>query len=107
MNEDTQKLIENTIKDVLLGNTAVTFIFALPLSFIAKHGFSVAVWAITLFVAPILYFIGTWIVTRIQFHASAFFISKWARRGFVIYVLISTEFLVIYSIAQVIKTLIK
>lgn len=38
MNENAMKLVENTIKDMLLGNTAVTFLFAFPIAYIAKHG---------------------------------------------------------------------
>lgn len=32
MNKEVQKLIENTLKDVLLGNAAITFLFAVPLN---------------------------------------------------------------------------
>ncbi|MEH5014624.1 hypothetical protein [Phytobacter diazotrophicus] len=107
MNEEAQKLVENTLKDVLLGNTAITFLFAVPLAFIARHGLGAAMWAITLFIAPALCGVGTWIVTRVLNHATAFFKSTWIKRGYVIYVLMSAECLAIYSISQIVKALVK
>lgn len=107
MKENALKLVENTIKDILLGNTAVTFLFALPIAYISKHGLDVVTWGITLFVAPALCVIGTWMVSRIRSHADAFFSSAWLRRGYVVYVLLSTECLIIYSLSQIIKTAIK
>lgn len=38
MNENVQKLVENTVKDILLGNTALTFLFAVPLAYIIRNG---------------------------------------------------------------------
>ncbi len=32
MDEEVQKLVENTLKDILLGNAAITFLFAVPLN---------------------------------------------------------------------------
>jgi len=107
MNEEVQKLVENTLKDVLLGNTVMTFLFAVPLAYIAKNGMGTAIWGITFFIAPALCCVGTWIVSRVLNHANAFFNSRWIRRGYVMYVLISAECLVIYSISQIVKALIK
>lgn len=107
MNENVQKLVENTVKDMLLGNTALTFLFAIPMAYIVKHGLDMGTLLLTLFIAPALCGVGTWIVSRIQHHSSDIFRSKWARRGYVAYVLVSTELLVIYSITQIIKTFIK
>ena len=107
MNEDSQKLIENTIKDILLGNTALTFIFALPLAYISKHGLDAVLWAGTVFIAPALCCVGAWIVSRVNHHATVFFNSKWTRKGFIFYVLISAEFLFIYSVGHIVKSLIK
>lgn len=67
----------------------------------------IGIWLLTLFIAPALCGVGTWIVSRIQHHARDFFHSSWARRGYVAYVLVSAELLVIYSITQIIRTLIK
>lgn len=107
MEENVQKLVENTVKDILLGNTALTFLFAVPMAYIVKNGLDIGIWLLTLFIAPALCGVGTWIVSRIQHHASDFFHSKLARRCYVSYVLISAELLVIYSITQIIRTLIK
>lgn len=107
MNEDAQKLVENTIKDILLGNTALTLIFALPLAYISKHGLDAITWTGTVFIAPALCCVGTWIVSRVDHHATAFFNSKWARRAYVFYVLIAAEFLIVYSVSQIIKSLLK
>ncbi|WP_337029538.1 hypothetical protein [Pantoea sp. USMM079] len=107
VNEEVQKLIENTIKDILLGNTALTFLFAMPLAYISKHGLDVVIWAGTVLIAPALCCVGAWIVSRVYHHATAFFTSKWLKRGYVLYVLISAEFLFIYSLSQIIKTIIK
>lgn len=107
MNENVQKLVENTIKDMLLGNTALTFMFALPLAYISKHGLDAGVWVVTAFVAPGLCCVGTWIVSRIDHHAMALFNSRWARRVYVCYVLMSAEFLIIYSITQIIKSILR
>ena len=107
MNEEVQKLVENTLKDVLLGNTAITFLFAVPLAYIARNGLGMFIWGITLFIAPALCGVGTWIVSRVLNHANAFFNSLWIKRGYVIYVLMSAECLVIYSISQIVKALVK
>lgn len=107
MNENVQKLVENTVKDILLGNTALTFLFAVPLAYIVRNGLDIGIWLLTLFIAPALCGVGTWIVSRIQHYARDFFHSSWARRSYVAYVLGSAELLVIYSIIQIIRTLIK
>ena len=103
--EEVQKLVENTIKDILLGNTALTFLFAMPLAYISKHDLDVVIWAGTVLIAAALCCVGAWIVSRVNHHAAAFFTSNWLRRGYVLYVLISAEFLLIYSLGQIIQTL--
>ncbi|AXZ46916.1 hypothetical protein AM363_08095 [Citrobacter freundii] len=107
MNKNVQALVENTVKDILLGNAALTFLFAVPLAYIVKNGLDIGIWLLTLFIAPALCGVGTWIVSRIEYHAKSFFHSRWARRGYVVYVLVSAELLVIYSITQLTRTLIK
>ncbi|GAB2932172.1 hypothetical protein [Hafnia psychrotolerans] len=107
MKEDTQKLIENTIKDILLGNAALTFLFAIPLAYIVKSGLAVGLWGLTLFVAPPMLVVIVFVICRIQSHASIFFKSIWAKWGYVIYALASAELLVIYSIVQIVKMLLK
>jgi len=105
--EDTQKLIENTIKDILLGNAALTFLFAFPLTAIAKTGLTVGLWGLTCFVLPGMLATGVWVVARVKSHAYAFFNSEWARVVYVVYALASTEILLVYSIVQIVKTLLK
>lgn len=107
MNESTQKIIENTVKDILLGNAALSFLFTVPIAYIFKHGLGVGVWVITLFIAPALCGVGAWTVSRVEHHAGAFFISKWIRRSYVVYVLLFVELMLIYLIYQIIKTIIK
>ena len=107
MNGSVQKLVENTIKDVVLGNTALTFLFSIPLAYIVKHGLDVGLWLLTIFIAPAIFGVGVWTVSRIKNHASEFIHSKWLRRAYVAYVLISAELLIIYSIVQIVITLIK
>ncbi len=107
MKEEAQKLIENTLKDMLLGNTALTFLFAIPIAFIARGGLNAGVWGLTLFVAPSMLVVIVWIICKLQSHALIFFQSIWLRRLYVVYVLISTELLLVYSIFQVVKALVK
>ncbi|MCL0881401.1 hypothetical protein LXE97_00310 [Escherichia marmotae] len=38
MKDNLAKLIENTLKDILLANAALTFIFAIPMAIISRHG---------------------------------------------------------------------
>ncbi|MGA7586034.1 MAG: hypothetical protein WCB03_08400 [Rouxiella badensis] len=107
MKEDTQKLIENTIKDILLGNAALTFLFAIPLAYIVKREPAAGLLGLTLFVAPSMVAVIVFVTSRIQSHAGIFFKSVWAKWGYVIYALVSTELLMLYSIAQIVKMLIK
>lgn len=107
MNENVQKLVENTVKDILLGNTALTFLFAVPLAYISKHDLDKGAWILTIFLAPALCGIGTWIVSRVQHHSREFFNNRWLKWGYVAYVLIFTEILMVYSIVQIVRTLIK
>lgn len=107
MKENLDKLIENTLKDILLGNASLTFIFAIPLAIISKHGLSVTIWLMTIFIAPALCAVSTWLVGRIVHHAEAYFQRKWAKRLYVIYTLCSAEFLLVYSISQILKNILK
>lgn len=107
MKQSLDKLIENTLKDILLGNAALTFIFAIPLAIISKHGLSITIWLMTIFIAPALCAVGAWIVARISHHAEVYFNRKWSKRTYVFYALCSAEFLLIYSISQILKNIIK
>lgn len=107
MKEDVQKLIENTIKDMLLGNTALTLLFAIPIAFIAKSGLTPSLWILALFVAPSMLAVVVFVVTRIDSYADSFFKSTWAKRSYVVYTLVSTEFMLIYSVLQLGKALTK
>ena len=107
MNESLDKLIENTFKDILLGNAVLTFIFAISLAIISKHGLSIIIWLMTIFIAPALCAVGAWLVARIVHHAEAYFQRKWAKRVYVLYTLLSAEFLLVYSIFQILKNILK
>lgn len=107
MKENLDKLIENTLKDILLGNAALTFIFAIPLTIISKNGVSIIIWLMTIFIAPALCAVGTWLVARMMHHAEAYFQRKWAKRLYVSYTLCSAEFLLVYSISQIVKNILK
>lgn len=107
MKENLEKLLENTLKDILLGNAVLTFIFAMPIAIISKHGLGMTTWLMTAFIAPALCAVGAWLVSRMGHHAEVYFQKEWARRIYVIYVLCSAEFLLVYSITQIIKNLIK
>lgn len=107
MIEDAQKLIENSIKDMLLGNAALTFLFAIPLAYIVQSGPTVGLLGLTLFVAPSMLAVIVFVISRIHSYANVYFASKWAKWGYNIYALVSTELLMIYSIAQIIKVLLK
>lgn len=105
MKEDTQKLIENTIKDILLGNATLTFLFAIPLAYIVKSGLATGLWGLTLLVAPSMLAVIVFVISRIQSHATIFFKSIWAKWSYVIYALVSAELLLVYSIVQIVKML--
>lgn len=107
MKEDIQKLIENTIKDILLGNAVLTFLFALPLAYIVKSGPEIGLLALTLFVAPPMLVVAVFVICRVYSYAHVYFESKWAKWGYIIYTLVSTELLMIYSITQIVKMLLK
>lgn len=106
VDEGWLKLIENTIKDILLGNTALTLLFALPIAYIVKYGLNSILFVLNGFLAPMLLVVGVWIVSRVQNHASVFFHSKWISSLYVMYVLLSVELVLVYSILQIAKTLI-
>lgn len=107
MKQSLDKLIENTLKDILLGNAALTFIFAIPLAIISKYGLSIIIWLMTIFIAPALCAVGTWLVARIVHHSEAYFQLKWAKLLYVFYTLSSAESLLVYSISQILKNILK
>ncbi|MBC4396539.1 hypothetical protein AAHT73_20615 [Klebsiella pneumoniae] len=107
MKEKLDKLIENTLKDILLGNAALTFIFAIPLAIISKQGLSTTIWLMTIFIAPALCAVGAWMVARITQHAEVYFNHMWVKKIYVFYALCSAECLLIYSISQILKNIIK
>ncbi|HBC7435778.1 hypothetical protein [Enterobacter bugandensis] len=107
MKQSLDKLIENTLKDILLGNAALTFIFAIPLAIISKYGLSITIWLMTIFIAPALCAVGTWLVARIVHHSEAYFQLKWAKLLYVFYTLSSAESLLVYSISQILKNILK
>ena len=103
MKDNLEKLIENTLKDILLANAALTFIFAIPMAIISRHGMGITIWFITVLIAPALCAVGAWLVSRTFGHAEEFF----HRRIYVFYTLAAAEFLLVYSIAQIMKNLMK
>lgn len=107
MIEDAQKLIENTIKDIVFSNAALTFLFAIPLAYVVKNGLTTGLLGLTLFLVPSMCAVGFFVVYRIYSYANVYFESKWAKWLYVIYALVSTELLMIYSIAQIVKVLLK
>ncbi|HDV2611657.1 TPA: hypothetical protein RHY84_001330 [Escherichia coli] len=107
MKDNLEKLIENTLKDILLANAALTFIFAIPMAIISRHGMGITIWFITVLIAPALCAVGAWLVSRTFGHAEEFFHRRWAKRIYVFYTLAAAEFLLVYSIAQIIKNLMK
>ncbi|BEH73264.1 hypothetical protein [Edwardsiella tarda] len=107
MKDNLEKLIENTLKDILLANAALTFIFAIPMAIISRYGMGIIIWFITVLIAPALCAVGAWLVSRTSDHAEEFFHRRWAKRIYVFYTLAAAEFLLVYSIAQVMKNLMK
>ncbi|MGU4364970.1 hypothetical protein ACVURY_07720, partial [Escherichia coli] len=51
--------------------------------------------------------VGAWLVSRTFGHAEEFFHRRWAKRIYVFYTLAAAEFLLVYSIAQIMKNLMK
>ncbi|XOP78000.1 hypothetical protein ACM66L_01325 [Escherichia coli] len=74
MKDNLAKLIENTLKDILLANAALTFIFAIPMAIISRHGMGITIWFITVLIAPALCAVGAWLVSRTSGHAEGSFI---------------------------------
>lgn len=72
MKDNLEKLIENTLKDILLANAALTFIFAIPMAIISRHGMGITIWFITVLIAPALCAVGAWLVSRTFGHAEEF-----------------------------------
>ncbi|MCW7135204.1 hypothetical protein OHC60_22425 [Escherichia coli] len=83
MKDNLEKLIENTLKDILLANAALTFIFAIPMAIISRHGMGITIWFITVLIAPALCAVGAWLVSRTSGHAEEFFHRRWAKRIYV------------------------
>ncbi len=81
MKDNLAKLIENTLKDILLANAALTFIFAIPMAIISRHGMGITIWFITVLIAPALCAVGAWLVSRTSGHAEEFFHRRWAKEG--------------------------
>ncbi|GJK70790.1 hypothetical protein ACV8UU_28775 [Citrobacter freundii] len=107
MTEKLEKLIENTLKDILLANAVLTLIFAMPMAVISKYGLSIIIWFMTVLISPALCAVGAWLVSRISHHADKYFHSKWTKRMYIFYVIAATECLLVYSIVQIMKNLIK
>lgn len=107
MNKNTETLIENTLKDVLSGNTALSLLFAMVMALIVKHGFGSLVWLATAFILPASITILWWMWVKLKAHADNFFVSKICKQIFLMYVFSITELLFIYSVIQIARGLTK